>query len=44
MLHHFITDFVSKVFLDQILYEVSEKANAVTKGMYVLPNAPDTTL
>lgn len=42
VLHHFVGNFVQKVFLDQILYEVSEKASAVTKGHDALRNLCDS--
>jgi len=41
VLYHFVTDFVRKVLLDQILYEVSEKARHGTKGHEALRNLCD---
>lgn len=35
VLHHFVTSFVQRVFLDQVLYEVSEKTRATSKGKSV---------
>lgn len=32
VLYHFVTDFVEKTFINQKLFEVSEKANTATKG------------
>lgn len=42
VLFNFVSDFVQKVFLDQVLYEVSEKASAVTKGHDALRNLCDS--
>ena len=41
VLFNFVSDFVQKMFLGQVLYEVSEKANAVTKGHDALRNLCD---
>ena len=41
VLYHFVTNFVEKVFLDQLLYEVSEKESAATKGHDALRNLCD---
>lgn len=32
VLYHFVTDFVKKVFLDQIFFAVTEKTKLVTRG------------
>ena len=41
VLYHFVTDFVQKVFLDQILFAVTDKTRIATRGLDALKNLTD---